>query len=176
MFWLRGILTFSLAMGCRPANLEYAQLIATNLQGAWLQRAFLYGANLYSANLSGANLKNANLTKGNLVATNLLEACLSGADLTEANLQKADLTRADFSGVSVIIDAARSGSTLDPFKEILGIGKIKTNLTGARQGANLMGTDFQGVDLSNVLNLDRAKNLDKAIRSSKSLNLQPLKM
>ncbi len=58
-------------------DLNYANMLGTNLQHAHLQ-----GANLTSANLSKANLADANLQQTILCAANLSEADLTGANLS----------------------------------------------------------------------------------------------
>jgi uncharacterized protein YjbI with pentapeptide repeats len=96
------VLSRSVSVDLRGADLSKA-----HLQGADLQKAQLRGVNLSETNLQGANLSNANLQGANLTYANLQGAYLGGAhlegaDLSGANLQGADvsdaqLQRADFS-------------------------------------------------------------------------------
>lgn len=68
------------------ANLEGADLIGANLEGANLKGADLIGADLIGANLKGAYLIGADLKGANLKGANLEGADLKGANLEGANL------------------------------------------------------------------------------------------
>lgn len=89
---------------------------------------------LKSCNFSGAILRGADMTRSILMFSSLV-----GADLRGAKLVEADLSKVDFSGAD-LTDADLTGADLD--------------------GANLVGAK----GLASVTGLDRAHNLDKAIR------------
>ncbi len=69
-----------------------ANLIGTNLIGAYLKYAKLIGANLYKASLEEATLIRAKLEGATLIQANLFRANLFRANLTGANLTSANLT------------------------------------------------------------------------------------
>ena len=87
--------------GLRGADLTYASLPYTSLEGADLQGAELRFARLQGANLVRASLQGARLEDAQLQGANLKEARLQGALLLGAQLQGADLTRAQLQGASL---------------------------------------------------------------------------
>ncbi|MDY6938352.1 MAG: pentapeptide repeat-containing protein [Cyanobacteriota bacterium] len=124
-----------------------ASLGRANAEGSLLENADLRQSQWQEANLSAANLKGADLENADLSSANLIGANLSGANLSGANLQNADLSfvdlrganvdGADFQGVKFIASGARN---VDEFIE--------------RSSDSLQFTLMQGVDFSNVKNLD----------------------
>lgn len=163
------------------ANLSSAQLVGTDLRHANLTHAKLTGANLATANLSKVELSNGRLSQitakaanfqfANLSAADLHGSDLSEADFANANLQDANLEATNLSGADLMNAQLQNASLQD------------ADLTGADfRGANLSGADvrgailapvppkktdsfivkasdppiglFQGVDLSEVKNLD----------------------
>ena len=75
------------------ANLNFADILDTdlkcaNLQGAHLFSANLQGARLIGADLMGADLSEANLEGANLSQANLLHTNLEGASLRGANIDR----------------------------------------------------------------------------------------
>ncbi|HEU4564688.1 MAG TPA: pentapeptide repeat-containing protein [Gemmatimonadaceae bacterium] len=145
------------------AVLDVAVLRGTDLTGATLRDASLYatiliGTNLTEADLTGARIiaaaQDARLPRAKLVGarmgadpgnqpmgvmrTDLTGADLAGADLSRADLRKANFTRADLTGASLA-------------------------------GADVTGADFTSAILrslrgrAEILHLDRANNLDKAV-------------
>jgi len=79
-------------------NLENANLLEANFQGASLARANLRNTNLKDARLRRATLRDANLTEVNLYGADLREADLTFAILCQTNMRqvKLDEARLDF--------------------------------------------------------------------------------
>ena len=131
----------------RGASFQGASVGRAIAEGSLLENANLSKSNWQNANLSGANLGNANLENADLSGANLMGANLNGANLNGANLQGADLSfvdlrganldGADFKGVTFVVSPTRN---LDEFIE--------------RSSDALKFTLMQGVDFSNVKNLD----------------------
>ncbi|MEH2250099.1 pentapeptide repeat-containing protein [Nostoc sp.] len=88
------------------ANLERADFISSNLEGALLREARLQNAEFYDANLRSAVLSEANLQKAYLSGTklqqaNLYKANLQGSFLPGANLHLANLAEANLQGTNL---------------------------------------------------------------------------
>ena len=131
----------------RYAQLQDADLINAQLQGATLQFAQLQDADLISAQLQGAALDYANLQGANLAG-----AHLQGAALVLARLQRADLQSADLQGAA-LRSADLQGANLDYANlqgaDLRGAHLQGANLRGAHlQGAFLTGANLQGADLA----------------------------
>jgi phosphatidylinositol-3-phosphatase len=75
-------------------NLQYTDLLGSNLTGLDLR-----GDNLQYADLAGADLQGADLRDANLQYADLAGADLQGADLQGANLEYANLTGATLTGL-----------------------------------------------------------------------------
>ena len=86
------------------ANLNGANLIRANLDGASLNGANLNGANLIRASLDGASLDGASLNGASLDGANLDGASLDGASLNGASLDGANLDGASLNGASGMND------------------------------------------------------------------------
>jgi hypothetical protein len=92
------------------ANLEYADLAETHLEGVDLEGTDLTYASLREAILRDANLEGSYLGATNLEGTNFEGANLQGANLVDADLVEADLKGANLKGaniVGVILTAAQ---------------------------------------------------------------------
>lgn len=72
-------------------ELDYANLININLEGANLSRVSLKRADLYNANLQGANLIDTCLNRAVLSQVNLKNAYLENVDLRHVDLQNVNL-------------------------------------------------------------------------------------
>ena len=79
---------------CPACNLQRADLVYGQLQGANLKKAKLIEANLGRADLSGADLRGADLREASLQGANLSRADLRGAKLEGTDLRSADLSNA----------------------------------------------------------------------------------
>ena len=79
---------------CPACNLQRADLVYGQLQGANLKKAKLIEANLGRADLSGADLRGADLREASLQGANLNRADLRGAKLEGTDLRSADLSNA----------------------------------------------------------------------------------
>jgi uncharacterized protein YjbI with pentapeptide repeats len=77
-------------------NLQNANLLRANLEGASLVDANLRNANLKEANLRGAFLTRADLREANLYKAKLQEAEMGYAKLVHANLLKAEIEETRF--------------------------------------------------------------------------------
>lgn len=94
------------------ANLRYAKLQDTYLQGVNLRGSDLVGAHLEGSDLYGANLEYSDMTGAYLQGAGLAYANLRGADLTGANLQGADLSYANLRDARLCsADLARANIT-----------------------------------------------------------------
>lgn len=123
------------------ADLQDANLQATNLQGADLRCANLQGVNLRGANLQDANLQGADLRDTNLRCANLLRANLRGADLRDANLSSAILRDADLSDTDLFSANLRDA-------DLRGADLHCANLRWVDLfNVNLQGADLSGADL-----------------------------
>jgi hypothetical protein len=92
-------------------QLEYANLMGSNLIGSNLSGSNLMGSNLIGSNLSGSNLMGSNLIGSNLSGSNLRGANLIGSNLSGSNLSGANLICSNLSG-SNLSGANLSGSNL----------------------------------------------------------------
>ena len=105
--------------------------------GAFFDGAILVGSVMVNADLTGASLRGANLTSVDLTDANLTGADLRDTTLLRTTLRNAILTRAKFNG----------NSNLD-----------RADL----QGAILIGTRFEGVDLSKNDSIKESRFLEIA--------------
>ena len=124
------------------ADLKFANLHVANLSGASLSGAYLFLADLSGANLNGADLSHADLSDARLVA-----ADLNGSDLNNGNFLRADLSLADLSGANLFNANLRGANLFDA-------NLILTNL----DLAELWGTIFANVDLSEVVGLETVRH------------------
>ena len=85
----------------RKADLRFASLEFTNLNGADIREAKLIWVKLSEANLRRAKLSEAKLYGVNLYKANLRETNLSGADLSRTQALRANFNGATFTGACI---------------------------------------------------------------------------
>ena len=136
---LRGVYLREANLSCDRREDKKIEEECAQLQGADLLFAQLQGANLYKAQLQGADLRWANLESADMRG-----AQLQGADLRWAKLQGADLPGAQLQGAD-LRGAQLQGADLDN-ATLQG-----ADLRGAHlQATKLHGVKLQGADLTGV--------------------------
>jgi len=139
-------------------NLTYADLSYCSLNKANLSKSNLSRAVLVRSDLSSSVMKDAILVNTALPGANMSEAKLHNAVLIKANMKFANLTNA--SCVSANFSYANLKSA-----NLQGINIDQANFSGA----DLARANISGVNFSNVLNLDKVKNLHLAINLNKAI-------
>ncbi len=128
----------------RRANLQRADLVKVDFEGADLSEASLQGANLHRANMEGANLSFAQINGAYLNDTIMEEADCSFAKMQGASLSEAKIARANLFGV------AMEGA------ELINTHMERADLSFATMGgANLFKVRLEGADLNHA-NLESA--------------------
>lgn len=133
-------------------NFRNAQLENANLFQAVLPEIDLNDSQLDYANLEQANLSNASLNNSSLIEANLSRANLDGANLTGADLRGANLTGASVIGAN--FTKANLAKTNLSLARLVPRNPKQDNLSESPASpvsfdrANLTGTFFMGVDLS----------------------------
>ena len=144
----------------RPLKTKNDFIKAFFLVGSYLERADLSGKDLSGVNFSNANLRRADLSK-----TNLRGAKFVKADLSCASLYQADCEGADFSGADMSMSYYKAASFKDArmcyctLRNSMGKNALffDTDLRGSDMlNAFLVGARFDGANIFNVRNLDRA--------------------
>lgn len=136
----------------READLARANLDRANLDGALLMRAELENASLVRASLRGANLAGAEMDGANLTEASVMGALLSGADLEGVTFDRANLAGAVLSGADL-----KNASLREANLELADL--YRANL----KGTDLEGARFAGAYVFGALNIEKARNADKAL-------------
>jgi uncharacterized protein YjbI with pentapeptide repeats len=176
----------------REANLTGSNLEGVALQGAILRRAVLVRTNLSGAKFDGADFSEADLTEAiltdasgvqskwtltlvrsaridgaNLARAEMLGTRAEGNDFRRANLSEGSYIRARFGGSNLAgarLDRGTFTQASFAHANLAGASLRFARLSGAdfRQ-ADIAGASFAYAELAEALNLDSAKNADKAL-------------
>ena len=136
----------------------------------FIKAFFLVGSRLERADLSGKDLSEVNFSNSNLRAADLSGCDLRGAkfikaDLSRANLHLADCEGADFSGADMSMSYYKAANFKDArmvyctLRNSMGKNALffDTDLRGSDMlNAFLIGARFDGANVFNVRNMDRA--------------------
>lgn len=128
-------------------------LTRVELSGFKLNGINFSEANLEKAKFTGADLTGPVFTKANLKDAHLMDAILRNADFTDANVDCTSLDRSDLTGAKFVganLHTARLDAAVldgDDFRD-----------------ANLEGAHFQNAITKRAVNLDKARNREKALR------------
>ena len=129
----------------RWAKMECADLSGSDLRGVKLTAAHATRSNMSGTNLSGVRFERVTLDQVNFTGANLSGSGFERSALLYANFRNANLTNARFTG-----------------SDTSGINLYGVNF----EGANLDGAQFRYVSLERAKNLNKAKNIDKAVFSN----------
>lgn len=136
------------------AQLNYAKLICSNIEGLDFSGAHLMATDLRGALAKGANFEHSKLTNADLRGADFSEVAMSHASLVNAKLHRTSFIRSDLK--NCILKLANCREACFSQAELSGANFQFANLNKALffgadlRNANLIGANLRGADLRNA--------------------------